>query len=161
MGHPCATCAGNGASCCEGNQIGLTLGDVRRIAAFLGHDAFFFLEAAEPEYLAVSDDPHWLSLTVDPDGRRRVLKRAADHRCSMLTDRGCKLSTIVRPLICCLHPYHYTESGITGIVASCPISGEAHWPVVLTDLGMGASQAQEWHRLLYAELRMEYSASPR
>lgn len=58
-------------------------------------------------------------------------------------------------------PCHYTESGITGIVASCPISGEAHWPVVMTDLGMGASQAQEWHRLLYAELRMEYSASPR
>jgi len=160
MSHPCVTCAGNGTSCCEGTQIGLTTGDVQRIATFLGHDDFFHLETAEPDYLDVLDDPDWVALTVRPDGRRRVLKRTPGKRCGMLTDLGCQLPWDVRPLICRLHPYTYTEAGISGIAATCPISGHAAWPIVLTDLGMAVAHAQEWHRLLYAELRAEPRSTP-
>jgi len=59
-----------------------------------------------------------------------------------------------------LHPYTHTEAGLAGIAATCPISGHAAWPIVLTDLGMAAAHAQEWHRLLYAQLRTEQRASP-
>jgi len=155
----CYQCSQNGTSCCNGTQILLTTGDVRRIAQFSGNLDFFTFEVPDLAYRDPGDDPVWLKLTVRPDGRRRVLKRTADKNCSMLAENGCLLPISVRPLICRLHPYTYTEAGIAGIDPGCPMSSEGNWPAVLEQLGMAASQAREWHRTLYCELRGDHSTS--
>lgn len=154
----CYRCSQNGTSCCKGTQILLTAGDVGRIARFLNTCSFFTFEVPDLVYRDPGDDPGWLTLTVRPDGRRRVLKRAADKSCGMLTENGCLLPISVRPLICRLHPYTYTESDISGIDPSCPMSHEGNWPALLEQLGMAAFQAREWHRMLYCELRQDKTA---
>ncbi|UCD80078.1 MAG: YkgJ family cysteine cluster protein [Desulfobacterales bacterium] len=154
----CYQCSQNGTSCCKGTQILLTTGDVRRIARFLGAFHFFTFEVPDPIYTDPGDDPVWLTLTIRPDGRRRVLKRTADKRCTMLAENGCLLPITVRPLICRLHPYSFTEAEVSGVDPTCPMSREGNWPVLLEKLGMAMFEARQWHRLLYCELREEKPA---
>ena len=155
MTTPCYQCSQDGTSCCKGTQILLTAGDVRRIARFLGHFRFFTFEVPDPVYTDPGDDPGWLTLTVRPDGRRCVLKRTAGKSCTMLSEKGCILPITVRPLICRLHPYTYTEADVSGVDPSCPMSHEKNWPVLLEQLGMASVEARKWHRMLYHELRGE------
>ena len=155
----CCRCSQNGASCCKGTQILLTIGDVRRIARFLDTFNFFAFEVPDPVYRDPGDDPAWLTLTVGPDGRRRVLKRTPDKSCFMLAENGCLLPISARPLICRLHPYTYREADISGIDPTCPMSREDNWPVLLEQMGMALFEAREWHRLLYRELRADEAAS--
>jgi len=149
----CYQCSRNSTSCCKGTQILLTSGDVLRITRFLGAFDFFTFETPDPSYTDPGDDPAWLTLTIRPDGRRRVLKRTADKSCTMLADTGCILPLTLRPLICRLHPYTYTEADLSGIDPTCPISREGDWPALLEQLGMTIIEARQWHRLLYCELR--------
>jgi hypothetical protein len=158
MTTPCYQCSQNGTSCCKGTQILLTAGDVRRIARFIGHFRFFTFEVPDPVYTDPGDDPGWVTLTVRPDGRRCVLKRTGDKSCTMLSETGCILPLTLRPLICRLHPYMYTEADVVGVDPTCPMSQETNWPVLLERFGMARVEARKWHRMLYCELRGEKPA---
>lgn len=158
MKNICFHCCQKGTSCCEGTQICLTTGDVLRIAQFLDTSNFFTIEIPDLAYTDPGDDPGWITLTVRPDGCRRVLKRTAEKNCTMLAEKGCLLPMTIRPLICRLHPYTYTESDISGVDPSCPISREGNRPVLLEQLGMAIGQARKWHRQLYCELNADKTA---
>ena len=144
-----------GGACCLNRQIVLTLGDIDRIAAHLGHRDFFIMERPEPWYLEPSYDPEWLPKVMSPDGYLRVLKRNEGSRCGMLTNTGCILPFKVRPLVCQLHPYMYTEKEILGIDESCPISREQDGFAILDRLDMPLSKAIGWKHQLYDELNEE------
>jgi Fe-S-cluster containining protein len=159
MTTQCCQCSQNGTSCCKGTQILLTTGDVRRIARFLDAFNFFTFEVPDLIYRDPGDDPAWLALTIRPDGRRRVLKRTADKGCTMLAENGCLLPITVRPLICRLHPYAFSEADISGVDPTCPMSREGNWPVLQEQLGMAMNEARIWHRLLYRELHLDETAS--
>jgi len=158
MTSPCYQCSQNGTSCCEGTQILLTAGDVRRIARFLGHFRFFTFELPDDAYRDPGDDPDWATLTIRPDGQRCVLKRASGKICTMLSEKGCLLPITVRPLICRLHPYTYTEADVSGVDPSCPMSHVKNWSELLEQLGMARVAARKWHRMLYCELHAEKPA---
>lgn len=155
----CFKCSQNGISCCKGTQICLTAGDVRRISQLLNSCNFFTTEMPDPVYLDQGDDPAWVMLTIRPDGQRCVLKRTVDKSCIMLGENGCLLPMAVRPLICRLHPYTYTEAGISGVDPACPISRERDFSAVLEKLGMTMNEARRWHELLYCELHGEKASS--
>ena len=155
MKSTCAQCATIGKSCCKGTQICLTSGDVRRISQFLAADGFSTIEKADPAYIDPGDDPVWTALTIRPEGTRRVLKRTEDQRCLMLDEAGCRLPMHVRPLVCRLHPYVFTETGISGIDQSCLIAKAVDWTSEMQHLGMAMDTACQWHRLLYCELHGE------
>lgn len=159
MTTQCYQCSQNGTSCCKGTQILLTTGDVRRIARFLDAFNFFTFEVPDLIYRDPGDDPAWLMLTIRPDGRRRVLKRTAEKSCTMLAENGCLLPITVRPLICRLHPYAFSEAEISGVDPTCPMSHEGNWPVLLEQLGMAMNEARIWHSLLYRELHLDETAS--
>jgi hypothetical protein len=151
----CEQCAISGKSCCQGTQICLTSGDVRRISQFLTADSFSTIEKADAGYTDPGDDPGWIALTIRPDGTRRVMKRTGNQSCIMLGELGCRLPMHVRPLVCRLHPYEFTEAGISGIDQSCLIAKESDWTGVMQQLGMAMDDACQWHRLLYCELHGE------
>jgi hypothetical protein len=65
----------------------------------------------------------------------------------------------MRPLICRLHPYTFTEAGISGVDPTCLISHEGNWPVLLEQLGMAIAEARKWHQLLYCELHADKTAA--
>ncbi len=77
----------------------------------------------------------------------------------MLGENGCLLPMAVRPLICRLHPYTYTEAGISGVDPACPISRERDFSAVLEKLGMAMNEARRWHELLYCELHGDKASS--
>jgi len=153
MKTQCVRCSQNGSSCCKGTQICLTNGDILRISRFLDACNFFTIENADPAYMEFGDDPGWLTLTIRPDGKRCVLRRTMDKSCTLLGENGCILPVNVRPLVCRLHPYLYTEAGISGVDPSCPISRQRSWPAVLDQMGMAMHKACKWHALLYCELK--------
>jgi hypothetical protein len=155
----CFQCCQNGTSCCEGTQIYLTTGDVLRIARFLNASNFFTFEVPDLIYTDPGDDPAWIALTVRPDGCRRAMKRTTGKNCTMLAENGCILPMTLRPLVCRLHPYTFTEAGISGVDPACPISHEDNWPVLLEQLGMAIGEARRWHQLLYCELHGDKTAA--
>lgn len=155
----CFKCSLNGTSCCKGTQICLTSGDIVRISRFLGIRHFFTIEMPDIVYLDPGDDPTWIALTIRPDGQRRVLKRTMDKSCTMLGENGCQLPLLVRPLVCRLHPYEFTEKGISGVDPTCPISQERDWPSVMEQLGMAVSATNQWHSMLYCELRSDKASA--
>lgn len=152
---PCIRCAMAGGTCCLNRQIVLTLGDVDRITAYVGHRDFFAMEGPEPCYLEPFYDQFWLPLVLNSKGLLRVLKRNADKSCGMLTHKGCILPFESRPLVCQLHPYMYTETEILGIDDTCPISRENDGFGILNRLNMPMEKAIGWQHLLYDELYAE------
>lgn len=154
---PCARCAQAQRTCCQRAEVLLTEGDVARIRAYTGRADFAERRApADPEYLAPDpEDPHWLALTARTDGTRRMLKRRPDGDCGFLGAAGCELPGSVRPLVCRLYPWDYTESGLTGSAGEyCPsqLLGSAGRPMTEV-LGIRAEEARRWHAQLYRELR--------
>jgi Fe-S-cluster containining protein len=153
---PCARCAAVQRTCCQRAEILLTPGDVARIAAHTGTEGFAEHRApADAEYVRPDpDDPHWLRYTVRADGRRRMLVRR-DDRCTFLGARGCTLPLGVRPLVCRLYPFAYTEAGLQGIDGEfCPTALLAPHGEPMTDvLGMSRAAAERWRASLYEELR--------
>lgn len=152
---PCIACVLAGCSCCLNRQIVLTLGDVERIHACVGHRDFFTMEKPEPWYLDPFYDPAWLSLVLNSAGLLRVLNRNSDKSCGMLTKTGCVLPFEYRPLVCQLHPYMYTETEIIGIDDTCPISKKKDGFTILDRLNMPMEKAINWQHLLYNELHTE------
>lgn len=158
--HPCATCALIQRTCCQRAEVAVTRRDVERIADHLGHDGFWHrARPADPEVLIPDpDDPAWFRGTVAPDGTRRILRKEPDGSCSLLGATGCSLPEGVRPLICRLYPFAYTERGLEREVADhhCPTAALAPPGRTMLDvLGMDASAAESWRRRLYEELGEE------
>ena len=164
----CADCAMAGRSCCVGVQVFLTLGDVRRIGEFVGHEDFVTLEQMTPEYIYAAGDPTWCSLIRRPDGSRRVLRRTAHDDCCFLPLRRLPVAAGSAPrCLCRLHPYDFLQEGITGISADCPLAELHGWKTILEQMGMSLDTAETWHQMLYAEIleerrsrEMETATSP-
>jgi|SRR5688572_10933727 len=157
--HPCARCALAQKTCCQRAEVVLTRGDVARIRAATGRSEFSaWRSPSDPAYGAVDgDDPNWVAWTVRRDGTRRVLQRRANGDCTFLGAQGCELAAAVRPLVCRLYPFTYTERAITGVDGDyCPTRllaprGESMAEV----LGMSPLDAERWRAMLYDELRAE------
>ena len=161
--HPCARCARMQETCCQRAEVYVTLGDVARIAEHSGRSDFHERRSpADSEYLDDDeDDPIWRRATVASDGTRRVLRRKANGDCTFLGEAGCVLPEGVRPLVCRLYPYDYTESGMKGETAGyCPREELAPpGGSMIRLLGIGLSDAERWRRELYRELRSEVAGS--
>ena len=119
----CARCAAQGKTCCQGREIYLTPGDVRRIAAFTGENQFVeWHQTADPSYLDQDDDPIWRQHVFRSDGSRRILRRTPNGDCLFLGPQGCRLPLAVRPLLCRLHPLTYTADNIDAEAdPACPL----------------------------------------
>lgn len=157
--HPCARCARMQKTCCQRAEVLVTLGDVRRIAERVGHARFHERRRPlDPEYLDQdADDPLWHRATVADDGTRRVLRRQPNGDCTFLGEAGCVLAEDVRPLVCRLYPFAYTEAGLADESADyCPTGALApEGGSMARLLGMRRSTARGWHRMLYEELHAE------
>ena len=150
----CALCATLGRTCCQSREILVTEGDKSRIAKFTGEQAFW--EDAcpnDPDYLDQDDDPNWIAWAFRPDGSRPILKRESNGDCRFLNGVGCVLPLEVRPLVCRLFPYAYTERGLNGIVNECPREVVPTGQTILQVLDMRQADAIRWYRMLYTELR--------
>lgn len=156
MLSPCALCAQKGTSCCTGNQILLTSGDIKRMTLALLNDDFYLFEKADDDYIDPGDDPLWITISIRPDGGRRVLKRTDNKFCSLLGPMGCRLPITTRPLVCRLYPVAYSTNWIKGIDSSCPIAYSNNTSTLLDQLGMSKSDARIWHGMLMEELFAEY-----
>ena len=155
--HACARCATLQKTCCQRAEILLTTGDIARIAHDVGREDFWEQRAPlDPGYTEPDDDdPRWLEYTVATDGRRLVLRRREGGDCSFLGHAGCELSLEVRPLVCRLYPYAYTEWGLIGLDDEyCPrstLSPQGRPMNEVLDIPMAS--AESWRRQLYEELR--------
>jgi len=153
----CARCSQIGKTCCQQTEIFITVGDVKRIAAFSSRIDFFeFCSPVNPEYAADGSDPLWQRLVFRPDGSRRVLKHQESGDCFFLGPRGCQLSLAARPLICRLHPYLYDANGIKdGILDDrCPTHLLPQDNSLVATLGMSPEDARVWHNILYTEINL-------
>lgn len=61
----------------------------------------------------------------------------------------------MRPLICRLHPVSYTEEGLAGTAAECPVHLLPQRQGLLVAVGIDLETARRWHAQLYQELRQE------
>src|SRR5579864_8093717 len=112
MDFLCVRCARQGKTCCQSCEVYATPADVRRIAAHTGQQDFTeFRPADDPIYVNHADDPTWMKYVFQADGTRRVLKREAEGDCTFLGPHGCRLPLEVRPLVCRIYPYDFTEAG--------------------------------------------------
>lgn len=160
--HPCAKCARIQKTCCQRAEIVLTEGDLARIARHTGGPEFWERRTpTDPSYTEPDpDDPNWQRWTVEPDGTRRVLRRLPAGDCTFLGKDGCTLPGDVRPLVCRLYPWRYTEKGIDGIDDGyCPTARVAPpGRTMIQALDMDAAEGLRWHRMLYEELRTRREA---
>lgn len=151
----CAKCARYWQTCCQNTEVVLTEGDIRRITENTGRTDFWaYQKPLNPSYLAIQpEDPNWLDYTVRPDGTRPQLKHQPSGDCIFLTPTGCALTVEVRPLVCRLYPYDYTEQGITGTVQGCPTHLLEKGQTLLEGIGMNYADSERWRLQLYEELR--------
>lgn len=153
----CVRCSRQTRTCCQRSEVYVTPGDVERIAAHTGRTEFFeFRAPGSAEYLPQENDPAWRDRVFRPDGTRRILKRETNGDCTFLGPAGCTLPLEVRPLVCRLYPFDYTEAGLAEELASgCPLELLRPGEHLLTALDMRRSDGERWHQQLYAELRRE------
>ncbi|MCB9845430.1 MAG: YkgJ family cysteine cluster protein [Phycisphaeraceae bacterium] len=153
-------------TCCQTAEILVTLGDIARIEAHSSRVGFWERRRPkDPQYLEPDeDDPNWLRYTTESDLSRRLLKRLPGGDCTFLGTRGCELPEHVRPLVCRLYPFEYTESELIGVEDGyCPrdlfIPQDRPGVTMLTVLGMDPRHGERWRAQLYAELREEHHAN--
>ena len=153
----CVRCAAHQRTCCQISEIAVTLGDVRRIAAYTGQqDVWEYRTPSDPAYLDHPHDPIWAETVIRPDGTRRVLRRQPGGDCHFLGSSGCTLPTEVRPLVCRIYPYDYNEGGLAERLASgCPLQLLRPNESLLVALDMQLVDAEAWHEQLYEEIREE------
>lgn len=153
----CARCARHIRNCCQVPDIYVTPGDVERISLSTGGGDFYeFRASADPAYVDQNDDPTWRQHVIREDGTRRTLKHTAYGNCIFLGPCGCTLALGVRPLVCRLFPFDYTEQGIKEELApGCPVDLLAPGQDLIECLGMTVESALRWHRQLYQEIRWE------
>ena len=154
----CVRCARHQKTCCQGTEIYTTLGDVERITDHTSQTDFYeFRRPDDPIYGEQEDDPLWKKCVFRADGTRRILKHQPNGDCTFLGEQGCKLPLEVRPLICRLYPFDYTEAGIQQqrMAAGCPVELLKPGQSLLAALDMQISDAERWHSQLYKEIQYE------
>jgi uncharacterized protein len=153
----CVRCARHMKTCCQTCEIYTTPGDVQRISANTGRDDFTEYRVPDnPVYLDQDDDSAWRQHVFREDNSRRVLKRKSNGDCTFLGDKGCTLALEVRPLVCRLYPFEYTEAGIGDELSSgCPLELLRPEQDLIGALEMNIDDARRWHRQLYQEIRLE------
>ena len=151
----CAKCARHERTCCQDTEILVTDGDIQRIRDHAGRSDFWeYRTPSDPEYLEENPgDPHWLWYTVRADGTRPVLKHKVSRDCTFLSPTGCSLPMEVRPLICRLYPYDYSEREIIGTVPGCPLYLLEKGQTMIEGVGVRLEDAKRWRRQLYSELK--------
>lgn len=151
----CTKCARHERTCCQDTEILVTDGDIQRIRDHENRADFWEYRApSDPEYLRENaDDPNWLRYTARADGTRPVLKHMESRDCTFLTPKGCCLPIEIRPLVCRLYPYDYTEQNIIGTVPGCPLSLLEKGQTVIEGVGVELEDAKRWRRQLYSELK--------
>ncbi len=154
----CPECAGRGRTCCQGTEIYVTPGDVRRMEPFCGGNLFYEYRApANPAYADNDEDPVWMTHVFRKDGARRVIRRDPFGNCHFLGSGGCRLDENTRPLICRLFPYEYRADGLLPALADgCPAHLLPEGLTLESALGMDRERAAAWHRTLYAEILEEH-----
>jgi Fe-S-cluster containining protein len=153
----CARCARHMKTCCQTAEVYVTPGDVERISSHTGRRDFHeFRTADNPEYADRDDDVLWWQNVFRPDGSRRVLRKQPNGDCTFLGPDGCRLPLEVRPLVCRIYPYDYDAGGLLDDLApGCPLELLPPRQGLIDALGMNRSDAERWHRQLYAEVRLE------
>jgi Fe-S-cluster containining protein len=85
-----------------------------------------------------------------------VLRREPGGDCTFLGAAGCTLPLEVRPLVCRMYPYDYTEHGIRASLSEgCPTQLLRPGETLLRALDMRRDDAERWRAQLYAELALE------
>ena len=151
----CARCAQHERTCCQWTDILVTDGDIQRISAHVDRADFWeYRGPADPDAVKPqSHDPNWLIYTLRADGTRPQLKQQPSGDCTFLTPTGCSLPTEVRPLICRLYPYDYTEQRIAGTVPGCPLYLLERGQTLSQGIGIRLEDAKRWRQQLYDELQ--------
>jgi Fe-S-cluster containining protein len=141
----------------------VTPGDVQRIELHSGRDDFCEYQLPEnPEYADQDDDPVWRDHVFRPDGSRRVLKRHEDGDCTFLGPHGCVLPLEVRPLVCRIYPYDYSEAGILeDLSPGCPLELLRPGQGLIAALDMNVEDARRWRDQLYEEILLEHDEAER
>lgn len=154
----CVRCARYMKTCCQTCEVYATPADVRRIAEHTGQQDFTeFLPAGHEIYSNHDDDPAWMQHVFRADGTRRVLKKDANG-CTFLGPHGCRLPLEVRPLVCRIYPYDYTEQGFKDELSEgCPMELVRPELGLIGELDMNVEDAERWRRQLYQEIREEAS----
>lgn len=153
----CAECARRGPTCCATRRIVLTPGDVTRIERWCAQCCSAqwsqtpWVQTVESAVFEPAEtDPLW-----DAWLRRGLVDvlRQGPQGCVFLGADGCVLPLDVRPLICRLYPFEYTESAIKGVWPHlCPRPEADNTALLLALLGMSAAVADSWRQQLYAEI---------
>ncbi len=154
----CVRCARHTKTCCQRCEIYTTPGDVKRIEQHTQRQDFWeYCVPHDPDYGDQDDDPAWRDHVFRADGSRRVLKRQANGDCTFLGAQGCVLPLEVRPLVCRMYPYDYTEAGIQDELSpGCPLELLAPGQGLIQALDMNVQDARRWHGQLYQEIRLEH-----
>jgi len=115
----CEECAKIQKTCCERNdiRIGLTNGDIERIALFAACEDFYEGKALEEEFRGKYANPSrydegeyiYVTCLFDDEGRWNVMKRNENQGCWFITPTGCSLPPEVRPLMCRIYPYDWND----------------------------------------------------
>ncbi len=160
---PCLACAATRRTCCQICDINITDADLDRIRLHTGRDDFHEFRFLADHYYAPdnwpdAEDPHWHRLVFRAsDSKGQALRRRPAGDCWFLGTGGCLLPVAVRPLICRIHPYYYSEQGLlrldTGYCPSGTFDGFAGMDEAAAAFGVSREQAELWRRQLYAELR--------
>jgi Fe-S-cluster containining protein len=166
----CVRCARHMKTCCQRSEIYVTLGDVERICSYVEESedwdssrrAFYeFRAPKDPTYSDQDDDPAWREHVFRRDNSRRVLRKQPNGDCTFLGPQGCTLPLDVRPLVCRLYPYEYSEAGIHEELApGCPLELLRPGQGMIEALQMNLVDARHWHEQLYAEVRREHPDAP-
>jgi Fe-S-cluster containining protein len=153
----CVRCSRHRQTCCQLSEVYVTLGDVKRIADYSGRDDFHhFAAPLNPVYQADDDDPTWRDLVFRPNGTRRVLRCRPEGDCTFLGPAGCTLPLDVRPLLCRIYPYDFTDRGIADDLApGCPLELLRPQQGLIEALHMNLTDARAWHEQLYEEIHWE------
>ncbi len=152
----CVRCARSRQTCCQSREIYASPKDVERIHAHTGLEDFTDWRLASADHLDQDDDPAWRRFVFTPDGYRRVLKRQANGDCTFLGAAGCRLPEDVRPIVCRLYPFDYTEAGLRDSLAhDCPVELIGGEEGLVEALDMNAQRAERWRAMLYEEIRLE------
>lgn len=156
----CVRCARRGKTCCQRCEIYVTPGDVERIESHTSQSDFWEYRTPEnAEYSDQDDDPLWRDHVFREDGSRRVLQRHENGDCAFLGPHGCELPLHVRPLVCRIYPYDYTEEGIRmDLSHGCPLELLRPGQTLIEALDMNARDAEAWRRQLYDEIQLEPNA---
>jgi Fe-S-cluster containining protein len=136
---------------------------LERIESHSGREDFFeYRQPDNPEYADQDDDPVWRDHVFRDDGSRRVLKRRPDGDCTFLGPHGCTLPLEVRPLVCRIYPYDFSEEGIhEELSEGCPLELLRPGQGLIQALDMKLADAQRWRDQLYQEILLEHVEEPR